>query len=308
MLIYRGLYATDRKPVALTIGNFDGVHLGHQALLEKIKEVGYLQKLSSAVIVFEPHPREFFTPQQAPVRLTSLREKLELFADMAIDRVHVCRFNSNFAQMSATDFASALHTKLAAKFVLIGDDFRFGSKRSGDFELMSKVGAQCGFEVRAMPSMQLAGVRISSTAVRAALAEGNMSLAQSYLGRPYSISGRVEHGDGLGKQIGFPTANIQLKHNRPPVNGIFVVLVQGDNLPPTQGVASLGVRPTVRTDGKPVLEVHLFDFSQQIYGKHLRVDFLHKLRDEEKFPDVETLTRQIALDVENAKQWFKQND
>ena len=308
MLIYRGLYATDRKPVALTIGNFDGVHLGHQALLTKVKEVGNLHKWSSAVIVFEPHPREFFTPQQAPVRLTNLREKLELFADMGIDRVHVCRFNTNFAQMSATDFASALHEKLAAKYVLIGDDFRFGSKRSGDFALMKSVGAQHGFEVQAMHSVQQEGVRISSTAVRAALATGNMNLAQSYLGRPYSISGRVEHGDGLGKQIGFPTANVQLKHNRPPLNGIFVVRVQGDGLPATQGVASLGVRPTVRTDGRPVLEVHLLDFSQQIYGKHLCVDFLHKLRDEEKFPDVATLTRQIALDVENAKQWFKQHN
>ena len=159
-----------------------------------------------------------------------------------------------------------------------------------------------------MHSVQQDGVRISSTAVRAALAEGNMRMAQSYLGRPYSISGRVEHGDGLGKQLGFPTANIQLKHNRPPLNGIFVVRVQGDALPSTQGVASLGVRPTVRTDGRPVLEVHLFDFSQQIYGKHLHVDFLHKLRDEEKYPDVAALTRQIALDVENSKQWFKQYD
>ncbi len=308
MLIYRGLYATDRKPVALTIGNFDGVHLGHQALLTKVKEVGNLHKWSSAVIVFEPHPREFFTPQQAPVRLTNLREKLELFANMGIDRVHVCHFNHSFAQMSATDFASVLHEKLAAKYVLIGDDFRFGSKRSGDFSLMKSVGAQCGFDVQAMHSVLQNSVRISSTAVRAALAEGNMALAQSYLGRPYSISGRVEHGDGLGKQLGFPTANIQLKHNRPPLTGIFVVRVQGDDLPPTQGVASLGVRPTVRSDGKPVLEGHLFDFSQQIYGKHLRVDFLHKLRDEEKFPDVATLTRQIALDVENAKQWFKQHD
>ena len=154
MLIYRGLYATDRKPVALTIGNFDGVHLGHQALLTKVKEVGNLHKWSSAVIVFEPHPREFFTPQQAPVRLTNLREKLELFADMGIDRVHVCRFNRSFAQMSAADFASALHEKLAAKYVLIGDDFRFGSKRSGDFSLMASVGAECGFEVQAMHSMR----------------------------------------------------------------------------------------------------------------------------------------------------------
>jgi riboflavin kinase/FMN adenylyltransferase len=144
--------------------------------------------------------------------------------------------------------------------------------------------------------------------VRATLAEGRMELAQSYLGRPYSISGRVEHGNGLGKRIGFPTANIQMKHNRPPLSGIFVVRVQGEDRQPIQGVSSLGVRPTVRTDGKPVLEVHLFDFSRQIYNKHMRVEFLHKLRDEEKFPDVATLTRQIALDVENAKKWFEEND
>ena len=308
MLILRGLFSPDRHPVALTIGNFDGVHLGHQALLKELRAAAQARDLPLAVMVFEPHPREFFTPQQAPVRLTNLREKLELFADMGVDRVHVCRFNRSFAQMSAADFASALHEKLAAKFVLIGDDFRFGSKRSGDFALMESVGAQRGFEVQAMHSVQQNGVRISSTAVRAALAQGNMVLAQSYLGRPYSISGRVEHGEGLGKKIGFPTANIQLKHNRPPLNGIFVVRVQGDDLSLTPGVASLGVRPTVHEHGKPVLEVHLFNFAREIYNKHLRVDFLHKLRDEEKYPNVKMLTQQIALDVENAKQWFKQHD
>ena len=308
MLVFRGVLERATTSTVLTIGNFDGVHLGHQALLNELRTAAQSRRLPVAVMVFEPHPREFFSPQQAPARLTSLREKLQLFADMNIDRVHVCRFNHSFAQMSATDFATALHEKLAAKFVLIGDDFRFGSKRSGDFELMAKVGAQRGFEVQAMHSVLQEGVRISSTAVRAALANGNMRMAQSYLGHPYSISGRVERGDGLGKQIGFPTANIQLKHNRPPLTGIFVVRVQGDDLPTLQGVVSLGVRPTVRTDGKPVLEVHLFNFSQQIYGKHLHVDFLHKLRDEEKYSDVETLVRQIALDVENSKQWFKQND
>ena len=308
MLILRGLFSPDSHPVALTIGNFDGVHLGHQALLKELRAAAQARDLPLAVMVFEPHPREFFTPQQAPVRLTNLREKLELFADMGVDRVHVCRFNRSFAQMSAADFASALHEKLAAKFVLIGDDFRFGSKRSGDFALMESVGAQRGFEVQAMHSVQQNGVRISSTAVRAALAQGNMVLAQSYLGRPYSISGRVEHGEGLGKKIGFPTANIQLKHNRPPLNGIFVVRVQGDDLSLTPGVASLGVRPTVHEHGKPVLEVHLFNFAREIYNKHLRVDFLHKLRDEEKYPNVKMLTQQIALDVENAKQWFKQHD
>ena len=308
MLIFRGLYSPDKKPVALTIGNFDGVHLGHQALLVQVKEAARLQELLSAVLVFEPHPREFFSPQQAPARLTSMREKLELLADMGIDRVHLCRFNHTFAHMSATDFAAALYEKVRTKFVLIGDDFRFGSGRTGDFALMKKMGVQYGYAVSAMHSVLYDGVRISSTVVRAALAEGNLRMAQRYLGRDYSISGRVEHGKGLGKQLGFPTANVQLKHNRPPLNGIFVVRVQGDGVPPTQGVASLGVRPTVNEDGKPVLEVHLFGFAREIYNKHLRVDFLHKLRNEEKYPDMATLTRQIAVDVDNAKQWFKQND
>ncbi|HEU0219616.1 MAG TPA: bifunctional riboflavin kinase/FAD synthetase [Gallionella sp.] len=308
MLILRGLYSPDTQPVALTIGNFDGVHLGHQALLDELRAAAQARGLPAAVVIFEPHPREFFAPQQAPARLTSLREKLELFGSMGIDRVHVCRFNARFAQMSAAGFIHALHEKLSARFVLIGDDFRFGNGRAGDFALMEKIGLQHGFAVQAVHTVLHNGVRISSTAVRAALANGNMRVAQSYLGRPYSISGRVEHGDGLGKRLGFPTANIQLKHNCPPLSGIFVVRVQGDGMPPMQGVASLGVRPTVRQDGKPVLEVHVFDFSNEIYNRHMRLDFLHKLRDEEKYPDVEALTRQIALDVQNAKQWFKKND
>src|SRR3989338_4544098 len=306
MLILRGLYSPDTQPVALTIGNFDGVHLGHQALLNELRAAAQTRGLQTAVVIFEPHPREFFTPQKAPTRLTNLREKLELFASLGIGRVHVCRFNARFAQMSAAEFIHALHEKMSARFVLIGDDFRFGSGRAGDFALMEKIGSQHGFTVQAVHSVLHNGVRISSTAVRAALAGGNMRMAQSYLGRPYSISGRVEHGDGLGKRIGFPTANIQLKHNRPPLSGIFVVQAHAEGMGVLQGVASLGVRPTVHQDGKPVLEVHLFEFAQQIYNKHMRLDFLHKLRYEEKYPDVETLTRQIALDVENAKQWFKQ--
>ena len=308
MLIFRGLNSRDKKPVALTIGNFDGVHLGHQALLKQLRMAAQLLGLPTAVLVFEPHPREFFTPQEAPARLTSMREKLEFFATLDVDRVHVCRFNSSFAQMSAADFIHALYEKLAAKFVLIGDDFRFGNRRSGDFALMEKIGGQQGFKVEDMHSVSHNGVRISSTAVRAALVKGDLRAAQRYLGRPYSISGRVVHGDGLGKQLGFPTANIQLKHNRPPLTGIFVVRVQGDGLPQMQGVASLGVRPTVKQNGKPVLEVHLFDFSGEIYNKHLRVDFLHKLRDEVKYLDLQSLTQQIELDVCNAKQWFIQHD
>jgi len=307
-MIFRGLYSSDSKPVALTIGNFDGVHLGHQALLSELRAAAQARGLQTAVVIFEPHPREFFTPQQAPVRLTSLREKLELFAGLGIDRVHVCRFNKVFSQMSAANFINALHEKLSARFVLIGDDFRFGSGRGGDFALMEKVGAQFGFAVQSVRTVAHDGVRISSTAIRAALAAGELRTAQRYLGRHYSISGRVVHGDGMGHKLGFPTANIQLKHNLPPLSGIFVVQAHAEGMGVLQGVSSLGVRPTLKSDKKPVLEVHLFEFAQQIYNRHLRVEFLHKLRDEEKYPDVDTLTRHIAQDVEDAKKWFEQHD
>jgi riboflavin kinase/FMN adenylyltransferase len=308
MQILRGLYSLDTQPVALTIGNFDGVHLGHQALLNELRTEARARNLQTAVVIFEPHPREFFSPHQAPARLTSLREKLELFSGLGIDRVHVCRFNAHLSSMVAEEFIRALHEKLHAHFVLVGDDFRFGSGRAGDFGLMEKIGMRQGFSVKAMHTLAHDGVRISSTAVRAALVAGQMRTAQQYLGRYYSISGRVIHGDAVGRKLGFPTANIQLKHNIPPVHGVFVVLVHAEGLGVLQGVASLGVRPTVRHDDKPVLEVHLFEFKQQIYGKHLRVEFLQKLREEEKYPDVETLTRQIALDVEHAKKWFEKHD
>jgi riboflavin kinase/FMN adenylyltransferase len=308
MLILRGLNSPDSQPVAVTIGNFDGVHLGHQALLNDLRAAAQSRGLQTAVVIFEPHPREFFTPLQAPVRLTSLREKLELLAALDIDRVQVCRFNAGFAAISAVEFINALHRKLSAQFVLIGDDFRFGSKRSGDFALMEKIGMKLGFPVKAVGSVTQDGVRISSTAIRAALLAGQMREAQRFLGRHYSISGRVVHGDGMGKKIGFPTANIQLKHNRPPLSGIFVVQAHVEGQGVLQGAASLGVRPTVKQDDKPVLEVHLFEFTQRIYGKHLRVEFLQKLRDEAKYPDVATLTRQIAMDVEHAKKWFEQHD
>ena len=307
MLIFRGLHSSDSQPVALTIGNFDGVHLGHQALLRDLGTAARTHGLQTAVVIFEPHPREFFTPQQAPVRLTSLREKLELFAGFGVDRVHICRFNARFAKMGAADFINALHQRLHAKFVLIGDDFRFGSGRTGDFALMEKIGSQFGFAVQAVHTIAHDGVRVSSTAVRKALAEGTMKTAHRYLGRPYSISGRVVHGDGMGRKIGFPTANIQLKHNLPPLQGIFVVQVHAEEMGVLQGAASLGVRPTVHINAKPVLEVHLLEFSQQIYGRHLRVEFLHKLRDEEKYASLDALTQQIARDVEQVRHWFRQH-
>lgn len=308
MQILRGIHCPEPCPVALTIGNFDGVHLGHQSLLNELKAAAKARSLKTAVVIFEPHPREFFSPQDAPARLSSLREKLEMFEFLGIDRVHVCRFDAEFAQMSAAYFIHALHEKLHAKFVLIGDDFRFGSKRAGDFALMEKIAEQQGFEVKAVKTVKNDGVRISSTAVRAALAAGQMRRAHEYLGRPYSISGRVVHGDGVGKKLGYPTANVQMKHNRPPLTGIFVVEVHAAEFGVLQGVASLGVRPTLKHDAKPVLEVHLFEFDQDLYGKTLRVEFLQKRREELKFPDVIALTKQIALDVENAKKWFEQHE
>ncbi|MFA5372004.1 MAG: bifunctional riboflavin kinase/FAD synthetase [Sideroxydans sp.] len=308
MQILRSLHSNTTQPCAITIGNFDGVHRGHQSLLLQLQQAARAHGLQTAVVTFEPHPREFFTPQQAPVRLTSLREKLELFRTLGVDSVYVCRFDAVFAKKTADDFIHALHDRLHAKFVLIGDDFRFGSGRSGDFAQMQHIGTQRGFEVAAVHSVLHDGVRISSTAIRAALADGKLNVARNYLGRPYSISGRVVHGDGMGRKLGFPTANIQMKHNLPPLKGIYVVEVHSDGIGVLQGVASLGVRPTVHHDARHVLEVHLFEFTQQIYGKHLRVEFLHKLRDEEKYPNLEALTRQISLDVNNAKQWFVEHE
>jgi len=308
MQILRGLHSLDTQTVAVTIGNFDGVHLGHQAMLNELRAVAHARGLQTAVVIFEPHPREFFTPQQAPARLTSLREKLELFSTMGIDRVHICRFNAQFAQKTAAEFIEALDEKLHAKFVLIGDDFRFGSGRAGDFALVEKIGAARGFAVRSISSVLHGGVRISSTAIREALAAGKIRMAREYLGRPYSISGRVFHGDGVGRKLGYPTANVQMKHNLPPLKGVYVVLVHAEGLGVLQGVASLGIRPTLKQEARYVLEVHMFEFKQQIYGKHLRVEFLQKLRDEQKFNGLDALTRQIALDVENAKKWFIEHE
>ena len=309
MHVSRGAPAQAKTPVALAIGNFDGVHLGHQAMLARLKEAANQLDLVSCVMIFEPHPREFFAPDQAPTRLTSLREKLELLAELGIERVQVCRFNFDFAKISAEDFITRiLQRGLGVRWILVGDDFRFGARRAGDFAMLKAFSVQHGFEVEKMPSFTVDGLRVSSTAVREALASGDLDLARHLLGRPYSISGRVVGGDKLGKKIGFPTANIQLRHNRPPLSGIFAVEVYGaaesSSQLATRGVASLGVRPTVHENGKPVLEVHLFDFDQEIYGHHLRMDFLHKLRDEDKYSDLDTLTRQIERDVENAKNYF----
>jgi riboflavin kinase/FMN adenylyltransferase len=290
-------------PHAVTIGNFDGLHLGHQAMLARLQDVARARGLPSCVLSFEPHPREFFAPAQAPARLSSLREKAECLQRMGIDRLHVFRFDRAFASLGAEAFIEqVLGTTLEARYVLVGDDFRYGARRAGDFALLKQAGERLGFDAEHLPTVEVAGERSSSTAVRQALAAGELEHAARLLGRPYGISGRVVHGDKLGRDIGFPTANIQLKHNRPPLMGIFAVGVCGLNGEPLPGVASLGRRPTVKgADAVPVLEVHLFDFNAEIYGCRVRVDFLHKLRDEEKYPDLDTLVAQIRRDVDNAK-------
>jgi riboflavin kinase/FMN adenylyltransferase len=304
MQILRGLSSPDSHPIALTIGNFDGVHLGHQALLKQLMAAAKARNLDSAVLVFEPHPREFFSPQQAPARLTNLREKLECFEEMGLNRVYVCHFDEELAKTSALDFVDILQMKLQAKFVLIGDDFRFGSGRLGDFDLMRQRGLALGFDVQAMASVCENNLRVSSTAVRLALQQGDLKLAESLLGRHYSMSGRVEHGQHLGRKLGYPTANIQLKHNCPPLTGVFAVQMKIEAGAWLNGVASLGVRPTVEVNGKPILEVHLFDFAEEIYEQHVQVAFLKKLRDEKKFDGLESLKLQIDDDAQRAKQFF----
>ena len=291
------------RPNAVTIGNFDGIHQGHQAMLARLTARAASVGGAPTVLTFEPHPREVFTPDAAPTRLTSLREKLEILRGLGVAHVHVCRFTREFASLSAEEFVRRILVEgLKARYVLVGDDFRFGAKRAGDFDLLRRLGHEYGFEAEALHTVEAAGQRASSTAVRDALATGDMATAAQFLGRPYSISGRVVGGDRLGRKIGYPTANIQLKHNKPPVQGIFAVHVQGLEEPDWPGVASLGTRPTVHANGKPTLEVHLFNFDRSIYREHLRVEFLHKLRDEAKFSSLEALIAQIDLDARQARE------
>lgn len=302
MQLTHGASDTSLPPVALTIGNFDGIHRGHQAMLERLVVESRRRGLVSCVLTFEPHPREFFSPRSAPTRLASLREKLELLAARGIERVHVERFTRSFAALEAEAFVEGVLAKrLKARWLLIGEDFRFGAKRSGDLALLKSLANRHGYEVEVMPAVTRAGVRVSSSAVRAALASGDLALAETLLGRPYAISGRVVHGRKLGRALGFATANVQLKHNRPPLTGIYAVKVHGIGAVARSGVASLGVRPTITASGRSVLEAHLFDFSDDLYAAHVRVEFLHKIRDEEKYSDLEALKAQIARDCEAAK-------
>jgi riboflavin kinase / FMN adenylyltransferase len=305
MQVFRGIPPYAEQPCVLTIGNFDGVHRGHQSLLGLLTEKARILGLPAAVLTFEPHPREFFSPSDAPARLSTLREKLLLLSAAGVDRVHICRFDAHLAALSADAFIDRILLQgLGVRHLFIGDDFRFGARRQGDFSMLQQAGAAKGFGVEAMHTLHVAGERASSSAVRAALASGDMDHAARLLGRPYSIAGRVIHGDKLGRQLGYPTANVQMKHRKPALSGVYAVSVEGLQVQPMPGVASVGVRPTVTDTGRPTLEVHLFDWQQDCYGAHLRVHFLHKQRDQARFESLDALTTQIAQDADQARAWF----
>ena len=309
MQVFRTVPERATTSAVLAIGNFDGVHLGHRALLSRLTAKAQELGLPAAVMTFEPHPREIFTPDQAPARLTSLREKLGLLADCGVERAYILHFSRKLAHLTAAEFIEhTLVHGLAVRHVIIGDDFRFGRGRAGDFDMLRRAGQVHGFGVEAMHTVDIDGERVSSSAVREALAAGDLEHGARLLGRPYRISGRVVHGDKVGRRLGFPTANIQLKRKRLPLTGIFAVTVSGLGGEPLPGAASLGVRPTLGSGLKPVLEVYIFDFAREIYGAHLTVHFLHKLRDEARFESLDALRDQIARDVENTKCYFTAKD
>ena len=306
MQLIRGLHnlRPEHRGCVATIGNFDGVHLGHQAVIGQLGEEAGRLRLPSALITFEPQPMEYFRPQQAPARLTRLREKVEALRRFHIDRMLCLAFNRKLAQMSAEEFIQrVLVDGLGVKYLVVGDDFRFGKERAGDFAMLQAAGREHGFAVVNMHTFLIDGERVSSTRVRGALTCGDLAAAEHLLGRTYRMSGRVAHGAKLGRQLGFPTANIHVHRKATPLQGIFVVEVFGIEGEPLPGVASLGTRPTL--DGKTtILEVYLFDFDRDIYGEYLQVSFLHKLRDEVRYTTLDALKAQIARDVDNARHYF----
>jgi riboflavin kinase/FMN adenylyltransferase len=305
MQVFRGVPERATTSTVLTIGNFDGVHLGHRALLAELKAKARELALPATVLTFEPHPRELFAPDQAPARLASLRDKLELLADCGIDRVHVCRFNRALADFSAARFIERILVQgLSVRHLIVGDDFRFGKGRDGDFALLQQAGRERGFAVEAMHTVDFGGVRVSSSAVRDALAAGDIEYAEQLLGRAYVIAGRVMHGAKTGRTLGFPTVNIHLRRKRLPLSGVFAATVSGIAAQPLPGAANIGVRPTLDHGDQPVLEVHLLDFDRDLYGAHVDVNFLHKLRDEAKFDSLDQLKAQIARDVADVRKFF----
>ena len=315
MQIHRG-FDLGVPACALTIGNFDGVHRGHQAMLALLTNEARHRGLPSCVMTFEPHPRDHFArkagkPEAAPARVATFRDKLAELERCGIDHVVVVRFDDRFAGMSAQAFIQdVLVGGLKARYVLVGDDFSFGAKRAGNYALLDSAGAKLGFDVARMMSYEVHGLRVSSSAVRDALAAGDMVQAERLLGRPYAVSGHVVHGRKLGRELGFRTLNLRFGHPRPAVSGIFVVQVHGLPGGPLPGVASLGVRPTVEDAGRVLLETHCLQWPPALgpdaaYGRCVRVELLHKLHDELKYDGLDALKRGIARDTEEARLWWE---
>lgn len=307
MELIRGLH--NLKPAhsgcVASIGNYDGLHRGHRSVLERLVGHGRSMEMPVTVVTFDPTPQEYFLGGDAPPRLMTLRDKVEVLERLGVDRALILWFNDDLAMMKPEDFVTrCLIEGLGVRHLVVGDDFRFGYKRRGDFQLLQRMGGAAGFEVQSMDSFLEEGERISSSRIRAALAEGDIESAARLFGHPFSITGRVAHGDRRGRLWGFPTANIKMCRRRLPLTGVYAVRVDiegvGDAFP---GVANAGIRPTV--DGfRPLLEVHLLDFNSQIYGHHIRVTFVHKLRDEQRFESEEALCNQIAADVLEARDLF----
>ncbi|EIJ43180.1 riboflavin kinase/FMN adenylyltransferase [Beggiatoa alba B18LD] len=287
-----------------TIGNFDGVHRGHQVILKQLQQHAQALQLPTTVIIFEPQPQEFFAPDRAPPRLTRLREKLIAFQRYGIDRVLCLRFAKTALLTADTFIQTILIEGLGIQYLVVGDDFRFGKGRTGDFKLLQQAGMQAGFQVESQHTFIVDGDRVSSTRIRQALRQGDMQLAQQLLGHPYTLSGRVRHGFQRGRTIGFPTANIFLHRHASPVNGVFAVRVHGLETYPINGVANLGTRPTV--DGQDLLlETHLFDFQRMIYGHYVDVEFVKKIREEQRFASFEALKQQIQIDAATARTYLE---
>jgi riboflavin kinase/FMN adenylyltransferase len=315
MKVFRGLpNAESRAPCALTIGNFDGVHRGHQALLAQLRDAADRLDLETAVMTFEPHPREFFAQRagdlsRAPARIASLRDKLQSLANAGVDRVIVEHFSAQFAALTPEEFVkNVLVDGLHVKWLIVGEDFCYGSRRAGNIATLMEAGQRYGFEVVALPAVTNLGSRISSSAIRQALAAADFDHARALLGHSYTVSGHVIHGQKLGRTLGFPTLNLRIGHRRPALSGIFVVQVHGLAPQPLPAVASLGVRPTVDDSGRVLLETHLFDFDRECYGKLIRVEFLAKLRNEEKYDGLAALTAAIENDEQRARGWFRERN
>ncbi|MGH8279014.1 MAG: bifunctional riboflavin kinase/FAD synthetase [Gammaproteobacteria bacterium] len=299
-----GLRPRHRGCVA-TIGNYDGVHLGHRRVLTDLVKRARRQDLPAVAVVFEPAPQEYLAPASAPARLMTLREKFVALAACGLDRLLCLRFNAALAALPGASFIERVLVRgLAVKYLAVGDDFRFGHDRHGDFTMLQTAGAQYGFEVRATPGVSLGGERVSSTRIRACLDAGEMRAAAAMLGTSFTLSGRVMYGERLGRRLGFPTANIALKRRVVPVEGIFVAAVQGASEGMRHGAAYVGRRPALQ-GSEARLEVFVFDFDGDIYGRRLRVELLHRLRSDRAFASLDALKTQIAHDVSAAREWLR---